>query len=160
MNFNTFKTHLANSNAASISIKLPNGSFVPAHFHLTEISHVNKTTVDCGGAKKQENTVVLQLWVATDTDHRLTPQKVLNIIDKASSVFIDDKATVEIEYQTDTIGKYAITFYKDNFELVAMQTACPAPDLCGIPAIKQKLKLTELGKSESCCSVDSGSVCC
>lgn len=158
MNFNTFKEILANSTEQTISVQLPNGSFVPAHFHLTEISLVSKNIVDCGGSLRKENTLVLQLWVASDTDHRLSPKKVLAIIEKSNNVLTDPNATVEIEYQTDTIGRYGVYYSDNKFVLSPLFTACPAPDLCGIPAIKQKLNLSEIGSATSCCSSESG--CC
>ena len=158
MNFNTLIGHLTNIKEDFISIQLHNGNFIPAHFHLTEISLVNKNIVDCGGSYRKENTVILQLWVANDTDHRLSPKKVLSIIEKSRHILSDPNATVEIEYQTDTIGRYGVHFNANKFVLSALYTACPAPDLCGIPVVKRKLKLSEIGASTSCCSPESG--CC
>jgi len=155
MNFNTFKENLLQIKDDSIAVQLPNGSFIPAHFHLTEISQVSKNIVDCGGTLRKENTIVLQLWVASDTKHRLSPEKVLTIIAQSNAVLIDPNATVEIEYQTDTIGRYGVYFSENKFVLSPLFTACPAPDLCGIPAIKSKLKLSEIGTTNSCCSADA-----
>ena len=33
----------------TISFKLPDGSLVPSHFHVTEVGKVTKHFIDCGG---------------------------------------------------------------------------------------------------------------
>jgi hypothetical protein len=65
---------------------------------------------------------------------------------------------VEVEYQSDTIGKYGMEFSNGNFHLVVKQTACLASDNCGIPAEKQKLSLSSLTPAKSCCDPKTG--CC
>ena len=42
---------------------LPDGDQVPAHFHLTEVGHVAKNFIDCGGTIRKTESSVLQLWV-------------------------------------------------------------------------------------------------
>jgi hypothetical protein len=64
-----------------------------------------------------------------------------------------------VEYQGDTIGKYGLTFAGKNFQLTNKQTDCLAPDKCGIPAEKQKIKLADLqpGNQNAC---TPGGKCC
>jgi hypothetical protein len=64
----------------NVSFKLENGTFVPEHFHVTEVGMVTKNFIDCGGVIRTEKTVNLQLWNADDFEHRLKPAKLLNII--------------------------------------------------------------------------------
>ena len=64
----------------SLQFQLPNGHFVPQHFHITEVGNVTRNFIDCGGVQRQENKLNLQLWVASDTDHRLQPSTLLNIL--------------------------------------------------------------------------------
>ena len=40
---------------------LPDGDHVPAHFHLTEVGHVTKNFIDCGGTIRKTESSVLQL---------------------------------------------------------------------------------------------------
>ena len=84
------------------------------------------------------------MWNANDTDHRLKPQKLLNIIALSEKVLGIEDLVVEVEYQADTIGKYGIRFNGQDFVLTNKQTDCLASDSCGIPAEKRKIKLVEL----------------
>src|SRR5690625_6545241 len=63
-----------------VTFKLENGSFVPEHFHVTEVGMITKNFIDCGGVIRTEKTVNFQLWNADDFEHRLKPKKLLNII--------------------------------------------------------------------------------
>jgi len=67
----------------TLRFQLSNGSFVPAHFHITEVGNVTRNYIDCGGVQRQENKLNLQLWVASDTNHRLKPNHLLNIVQLA-----------------------------------------------------------------------------
>ena len=66
----------------TVKFKLPNGQFVPAHFHITEVGKLTRNYIDCGGILRQENKLNLQLWVASDAYHRLKPNNILNILQK------------------------------------------------------------------------------
>jgi hypothetical protein len=50
------------------------GLNVAAHYHITEIGLVLKNYVDCGGIVRQERKATMQIWLANDTDHRLSTQ--------------------------------------------------------------------------------------
>jgi len=50
---------------------LPDGDYIPAHAHVTEVGHLVRNFIDCGGLTGQEEKVVLQTHVGSDTDHRL-----------------------------------------------------------------------------------------
>ena len=41
------------------------GSVVPAHFHITEVGRVDRYFIDCGGAKRKQTRINLQLWITT-----------------------------------------------------------------------------------------------
>jgi hypothetical protein len=139
---------------------LPDGSKVPSHFHVTEVGQINKHFIDCGGTVRTENKANFQLWNAGDTDHRLQPEKLLRIIQLSEKVLGLEDLDVEVEYQSDTIGKYGLEFSDNQFHLTRMKTDCLASDSCGIPQEKRKLKLNELVNTEtsSCCT--PGGTCC
>jgi hypothetical protein len=142
-----------------LAFKVENGPEVPDHFHITEFGMATKTFIDCGGTITTEKSVIFQLWSSTDVDHRLHPEKLLNIIAIAEKHLNIEDADVEVEYQSETIGKYALAFDGTNFILQSKTTACLAEDSCGIPAEKTKVKLTELKTMQStCCTPNSG--CC
>jgi hypothetical protein len=65
---------------------------------------------------------------------------------------------IEVEYQSDTIGKYDLDFDGEGFVLLSKQTACLASDSCGIPPEKLKVKLQDIKNTTSCCTPGGG--CC
>lgn len=155
MKLSELKTILAGLN--DVSFSLEDGTAVPAHFHVTEVGAVNKHFIDCGGTIRTEYAVNFQLWSSTDTDHRLAPVKLLNIINLSEEKLDLKDGEIEIEYQAATIGKYGLTYNGSSLVLTSKQTACLATDQCGIPAAKPKLKLSELQAQSSC---TPGSGCC
>lgn len=159
MNLKELKTSL--KNMEEVNFILPNGSYVPSHFHLTEIGLSTKTFMDCGGSRHDDHKVTLQLWTSIDYHHRLKAVKFLNIIRSSDSLFESEELEVEVEYQTETVGKYGLSFDSKNFRLSNTQTDCLATELCGIDAIKTKAKksLESLGKvAANTCTPGAG--CC
>lgn len=142
-----------------INFILPNGTKVPAHFHVTEVGQVTKHFVDCGGTVRNEKVVNFQLWEANDFDHRLAPKKLNDIIGLSEKVLGIEDLEIEVEYQAETIGKYGIEFNGKDFLLTSTQTNCLALDKCGIPPEKLKVNLKDLSNSSTnCCS--PGGKCC
>ena len=139
----------------TLKFQLPNGQFVPAHFHITEVGNITRNFIDCGGVQRQENKLNLQLWVASDTDHRLKPTNLLNILQLAEKQLGNSNLEVEVEYQQSTIGRYKLAFNGAVFQLINTQTACLAPNQCGIPQEKPRVRVTVNGLS---CNPNSG--CC
>ncbi|MDN4011935.1 DUF6428 family protein [Chryseobacterium gambrini] len=142
----------------NVTFKLENGAFVPEHFHVTEIGMVTKNFIDCGGTIRQEKMVNFQLWNANDLEHRLKPIKLLNIIELSEKQLNIEDTEIEVEYQSNTIGKYGLAFDGVNFILQNKTTACLANDKCGIPQEKQKVNLSDLTTQSACCTVSSENV--
>lgn len=140
-----------------IAFQLPNGELVPNHFHVTEIGKITKHFIDCGGTVRKEEVVNFQLWNANDYDHRLHPEKLLDIIKLSERVLEIEDLEIEVEYQADTIGKFGLDFDGQNFLLTNKETDCLAKDKCGIPNEKLKVKLSELNNESSC---TPGGGCC
>ena len=139
----------------TLEFQLPDGHFVPAHFHITEIGNVSRDYIDRGGTLRQDNKLNLQLWVSSDSDHRLAPDNLLNILQLAEKQLGFSNEEVEVEYQQSTIGRYELAFNGTVFQLINTQTACLAPDQCGIPQEKPRVRVTVGGLS---CDPNSG--CC
>ena len=78
MKINDFKKIL--NEIESVKFLLPNGDLIPDHFHVTEVGIVTKNFIDCGGTVRIDRVANFQLWTADDFDHRLAPQKFLDII--------------------------------------------------------------------------------
>lgn len=140
----------------NVEFQLENGTFVPEHFHVTEVGQITKNFIDCGGTIRNEKVVNFQLWNADDYEHRLKPGKLLNIIKLSEEKIGIEDAEIEVEYQAETIGKFELDFNGKSFVLKNKTTACLAEDACGIPSQKQKVNLSEL--NNTCCTPNSG--CC
>lgn len=157
MTLEQIKKHLATAEA--VNFKLPTGAYVPEHFHVTEVGLVTKHFIDCGGTERFEKVINFQLWEANDFEHRLKPQKLLNIIALSETKLGIGDLEIEVEYQSHTIGKYGLHFNGKDFQLVPKQTACLASDACGIVPAKQKIQIQDLqAEGQSCCTPGGG--CC
>jgi hypothetical protein len=112
--------------------------------------------VDCGGVVRHERKASMQIWLANDTDHRLSAQKLLEIIEKSEQLFGLKEEDLEVEYQGLTIETYGILAQDFGFQFIAKQTTCLAPGHCGIPEaqLPEHMKAT----AASFCSPSSG--CC
>ena len=144
-------------NLDRIGFQLPNGTFVSSHFHVTEVGKVTKDFIDCGGKVRNETVINFQLWEQNDYDHRLQPEKLINIIALSEKMFMFEDLEIEVEYQgEETIGKYNLDFDGVNFLLTSKVTACLAIDACGISVEKTKVDIPEV-QSSGC---DPTSGCC
>lgn len=133
----------------TVVFQLENGTFVPEHFHVTEVGKITRHFIDCGGTIRKESVVNFQLWNADDYEHRLKPAKLLHIIQLSENKLGITDTTIEVEYQTETIGKYDLDFDGRHFILKNKQTACLAADACGLHDDQNTQK-------KACCSSDSG----
>lgn len=150
MKISEFKHQL--ESASQLIFEQPNGQVVPLHFHITEMGLSSKHFVDCGGTVRTEQNASLQIWVADDYEHRLSPEKLLGIIEKTAPLLRGKDPEVEIEYETDTIGRYGLSFQGGKFVLQPKHTDCLAKEKCGVA------EMQELELSDSGCQPNSG--CC
>jgi hypothetical protein len=155
MKLNILKEHLGK--LEDLQFQLPDNSMVPAHFHVTEVGRIIKDFIDCGGVRRHEEVANFQLWFADDTDHKLAPSKLIDIINKSQEQLGLGNLEVEVEYQNQTIGKYGLDISDNRFLLVNKHTDCLAKDNCGIPQEKLKLDLASLTNQGAC---TPGSGCC
>ncbi len=148
---------LALEGLPKLGFQLPNGELVPSHFHVTEVGKTSKHFIDCGGTVRKEELINFQLWEANDYDHRIHPEKLINIISLSENVLNIEDAEIEVEYQGNTIEKFGLDFDGKMFLLRNKHTDCLAKDDCGVPTEKPKMQLAELDDS-SCCTPGGG--CC
>jgi|TARA_R110001632_G_scaffold222059_1_gene352981 hypothetical protein len=126
-----------------ILFNLDNGGLVPPYFHITEMGLKTKHFVDCGGTLRSEQNITFQIWTADDFNHRITPTKLLSIIDSALTLpyFQKLNGDIEMEYQNQTIGLYGVEHIGMlSFNLTPKKTNCLAPDKCGINTESNKPK--------------------
>jgi hypothetical protein len=131
---------------------LPDGGFIPAHAHVTEVGRVDKTFLDCGGTARRISSLCLQTWVADDVDHRLPAGKLADIIDRAAPILGNDDLQAEIEYEDGFISQFPIEAAASEggfliFTLGTKHTDCLAKDIC-LPTPQE---------NSSCCT---GTGCC
>ncbi|MDQ2945053.1 MAG: DUF6428 family protein, partial [Acidobacteriota bacterium] len=88
---------------------LPDGDQIPAHFHVTEVGHIAKRFIDCGGTLHDTtDTCLLQTCVADDVDHRLNAGTFAKILQLGEQVLPHDNLEVEVEYDCCVVAQYPI----------------------------------------------------
>ena len=118
---------------------LPGGQLIPAHFHITEVGHVAKKFVDCGGTFRERDACVLQTYVSDDLDHRLHAGRFADILDLGRPILPGDDLEVEVEWDCCVVSQYPITSActiesRLEFQLAARHTDCLAKKKCGCEA--------------------------
>ena len=146
---------------ARVRFRLPDGTHLPDHFHVTEVGLVTKHFIDCGGTERREAVANFQLWEAGDYDHRLAPEKFLHIVQLSDRILGSDNLDIEVEYQQSTIGKFGLSFADGEFQLTPKQTACLAQDACGIPdaALKVAKPMYSLVQADTNACTPGGGCC-
>lgn len=142
MTLDAFLRVLAENPSAPLYMMLPDGDFVPAHFHVTEVGRVQKDFVDCGGTIRSATSCVLLVWVAGDTDHRLDTSKLARILDLAAPLLKATDLPVEVEYEDGRVSQFPVSAAEVTpagvlLHLGSKHTACLAPDRCGVEATGQ-----------------------
>jgi hypothetical protein len=87
---------------------LPDGDYVPVHAHVTEVGHVIKKFIDCGGVTGQEEKALLQTHVGEDTEHRLRADRLSKILELGGRVLPNAELDVDIEYDCCVVAQYPI----------------------------------------------------
>ena len=163
-----FLTHLRSHADKSLAFILPDGGLIPAHFHITEVGHVLKRFIDCGGTRRTLETCLLQTWVHDDVGHRLVAGKLAAIFDKAGDVLPNHELPVEIEYEDGVVAQFPV----ESSEIIDDQlvfrcgwkhTDCLARGIC----LPGECCTTD-PEPASCCTTDTepascctpGSKCC
>ena len=87
---------------------LPNGDYVPPHAHVTEVGHVIRNFIDCGGLTGKEEKVVLQTHVGNDADHRLRSDRFAKILRLGNQVIPSADLDVDVEYDCCVVAQHPI----------------------------------------------------
>ncbi|MBR9861685.1 hypothetical protein GYB22_13250 [bacterium] len=121
---------------------LPNGTAIPAHAHVTEVTYTQKQILDCGKNISTENYISIQLWEADDYEHRLSPAKLSGILKYTKDKLELPNLNIKVEYQENSISLYDLELINDKLSMVSTHTDCRAKESCGIP--KRKISLADL----------------
>jgi Family of unknown function (DUF6428) len=144
---------------------LPSGKSIPFHYHITEVGHVKKDFIDCGGTLRSVSACVLQAWIAVnDENHRLNAGKLATILQMAGEVLPDGEIPIELEYEAPIISQFTIESSKvaDDaivFQLANKHTDCLAKESCGLEGGCCSTeegdcygsKISESSKEKNCC---------
>ena len=134
----TLKSVLDQNPEANLRLILPDGDPIPADFHVTEVGHVVKNFIDCGGTVRRQESCLLQAWVAEgDSEHRLTAGKLSKILALSASLLPTDGLEVEVEYQPCCVAQYKISEAASEgvelrLHLAHKHTDCLAREACGL----------------------------
>jgi hypothetical protein len=131
---------------------LRDGEQIPAHAHITEVGHVVKNFVDCGGVTGKSETVLLQTHVGRDTDHRLKSGRLAKILELGRRVLPHDQLEVEVEYDCCVVAQYPVEEVTRDGEhldvhLANRRTQCLAQ-------VRREQK-----SSDGCCATSVASCC-
>jgi hypothetical protein len=177
MNITELKNLLSANPDKLMQFVLPNGKSIPPSYHITEVGHVKKDFIDCGGTTRSASACVLQAWVAVnDEDHRLRAGKLATILGMADKVLPSLDLPVELEYEAPIISQFSISDAEVGadaviFRLKNKHTDCLAKESCGLdggPCAtgesdccgSDEEELVEAkGGTDSCCG-ESKSSCC
>lgn len=134
---------------------LPDGDYIPAHAHVTEVGHVVKSFVDCGGVMGKSETVLLQTHVGLDTDHRLKSDRFAKILQLGERVLPHDQLKVEVEYDCCVVAQYPVTEVKpagDHLDVILgkRRTQCLA----------QERRKAAAAETEDACCATAATACC
>jgi Family of unknown function (DUF6428) len=131
---------------------LPDGDSIPPHAHVTEVGHVVKNFIDCGGVTGRSETVVLQTHVGKDIDHRLNSGTFAKILKLGERVLPHDQLEVEVEYDCCVVAQYPVAEVRpagDRLDLVLgkRHTQCLAQER------------RKAAAADSCCATATASCC-
>jgi hypothetical protein len=167
MNLNELKFCLQKRPELNVVIALPDGRRVPAHYHVTEVGHVAKKFVDCGGTFRATEACVLQTFVGSPQDdgHRLTAGKLAGILRFADSFLPSTDLPVEVEYEDGMVSQYRVTgagLVGDELtlQLGRKHTDCLAKAKCGIDEGCGCGGEPEPAETAGCCASPAGGRAC
>ena len=158
MNVTQLKSLLQSHPEHIVELVLPDGRAIPAHFHVTEVGHIAKKFVDCGGTFRSDETCVLQTHFGSPKDdgHRLTAGRLAHILSLARPILSSDDLRVEIEYEDGIISQFPLEGGGAAKGVLRLQlglkhTDCLAKDRCGIEEAEVAGATSGCGCGPGCC---------
>ncbi|HEY2573314.1 MAG TPA: DUF6428 family protein, partial [Verrucomicrobiaceae bacterium] len=120
-----------------LRVLLPDGSPIPASFHVTEVGKLERSFLDCGGKVHRDERCLLQLWIGPDDDHRVSPGKLASILQRARPLLPDQGLPVDVEYGNDAAMQYPVAeclveTHALMLRLGHKRTDCLAKNECGV----------------------------
>ena len=162
MNIQEFLSTLQSNAELALAILLPDGSQIPAHFHITEVGHVTRRFIDCGGTRRVQESCLLQTWVHDDIEHRLHAGKLAEIFAHAGDILPHHELPVEVEHELGAVSQFTVEGAATRggklvIELGTKHTDCLARGIC-LPDTCAPKPVQPAPAQSSCCDPKSG--CC
>lgn len=138
MTVNELKALLRSQPSAYPKFTLPDGDVIPPYFHITEVGHVAKRFIDCGGKlHDRTDTCVLQTRLGDDKEHRLKAGTFAKILELGAQVLPHDNMEVQVEYDCCVVSQYPIANARFDGEDIHVQlgqkhTDCLAKERCAV----------------------------
>ena len=139
MNLGTLKANLAKYPVKNVRFVLPSAELIPITCHVTEVGHVVKNSIDCGGSLRSAESCLLHAWISeNDAAVRLATEKLSGILQTSAKVVPSDDLEVEVEYEACAVAQYRVDsaeFAGDElrFQFIHKHTDCLAREACGLP---------------------------
>ncbi len=156
LKLNAFRGLLEAHREKQFRLVLPDKNAVPVAFHITEVAHVQKRFIDCGGKLHTTETCQLQVWLGPDTEHRLQAGKMADVLNLSGKVLPEGRdLDIEFEYEDTTISQYPVVSHEVTedevvFNLGNKHTDCLARELC-LPSAQQTVQGVKGCCGPSCC---------
>jgi hypothetical protein len=138
MRLSELKTLLAGHPESTLRFILPGGRPIEPDFHVTEVGHLARNFMDCGGTVRRSEACLLQVWrAADDEDHRLKAGKLAGILEMAGRLVASGDLEVQIEYEDGVVSQYPVVGFEPApgelvFKLANLHTDCLAREACGL----------------------------
>jgi hypothetical protein len=139
MKLSELKNYLYRAPDSGVVFSLPDGRVIPAHFHVTEVGHVTKRFIDCGGTTRTAEACVLQTWVGSNQDdgHRLTAGRLAKILGLSHAILPSHELSVEVEHEDPFVSQFPIDEIVQRgpdllIKLGLKHTDCLAKERCGV----------------------------
>jgi hypothetical protein len=166
MKLDQFKDLLQTHPEKQFRLVLPNQVAVPVSFHITEVAHVKKQFIDCGGKLHTSDTCQLQAWLGDDTDHRLQAGKMADVLGLAKQVLPEGlDLDIEIEYEETVISQYPVASFTVTDDAVVLNltskhTDCLAKETCcPMPSSRPKVDIPVAAPGASSCGCGPSGCC-
>jgi uncharacterized protein DUF6428 len=148
MKYKALRSILEKNPATFPRFILPNGDQIPAHAHVTEVGHVVRNFIDCGGITGKEEKTVLQTHVGDDIDHRLRSDRFSKILQLGAQLLPHPDLDVHVEYDCCVVAQYPMATARlegEHLDLILQRgrTQCRARER------------REPGVADTCCAAAS-----
>ncbi|MFM7214216.1 MAG: DUF6428 family protein [Verrucomicrobiota bacterium] len=135
MTVRELREHLEQHPDKGIQFRLPEGTGLATHAHVSEVARIEKRFIDCGGVLRNDRFCRLQTWVADDVDHRLGAAKLLGILDKAKGILESEDLDVDVEHEVGFVTQMPLKSILVQGDCLTLQlehrhTDCLAQDRC------------------------------